>query len=55
MLRIQWTPVFFLGVGWLGGEVNQSPPSRAKIMNEWSHNSTFHTCLHVLATEKLTF
>jgi len=27
-------------------EVNHSPPSRAKVKNEWSHTSTPPICLH---------
>jgi hypothetical protein len=31
---------YFTGVKKLGHEVNHSPPSRAKVKNEWSYTST---------------
>jgi hypothetical protein len=39
---IEWVPCIM----WLEHEVNLSPPSNAKVKNEWSYISTFPTCLH---------
>jgi hypothetical protein len=39
---IQWVPC----IKWLGHEVNLSPPSNAKVKNEWSYTTTSPICLH---------
>jgi hypothetical protein len=45
----------FLGVQWSGNEVYHSPPSSAKVKNEWSSISFSHIRLHSLDRENLTF
>jgi hypothetical protein len=39
------TEILFLGVKWLGCEVNQSSPFSAYVKNEWSYTSTQSVCL----------
>ena len=36
-------------------EVSHSPPSRAKVKNEWTHTSTPPICLHGVEKENFTF
>jgi hypothetical protein len=40
---------------WLGREGNHSPPSSAKIWNDWSCASTYPICLHGVDRENFTF
>ena len=40
---------------WPGREVNHSPPSSAKIKNEWSCTSSSHICLCDMDRENFTF
>jgi len=38
-LSVQWVLWFLLEVKWPGPVVNHSPPSSAKVKNEWSYTS----------------
>jgi hypothetical protein len=37
---IHWVPVVLPGVKWLWCQIDQSPPSRTEVTNEWSYTST---------------
>ena len=41
----------FSGVKRPGREVYHSPPSAAEVKKEWSYNSTFPTCLHIVNSD----
>ena len=45
----------FPGTKWLRHEVNHSPPSSAKVKNEWSCTSTPPICLHGVDRANFTF
>ena len=47
---IQWVTRFFPGDKVLGHDVDLSPPSRAKVKNEWSYNSTLTMYLYSMDT-----
>jgi hypothetical protein len=38
-----------------GHEADHSPPSTAKVMNEWSCTSALPRCLHGVSADNLTF
>jgi hypothetical protein len=42
-----------VGTKWLGHELNYSPPSSAKVKNDWRYTSTPPICLHGMDREKL--
>jgi hypothetical protein len=46
---------FSMGVKQLGHENNHSPPSSAKVKNEWSNSSALPVCLHGMDRVNLTF
>jgi len=52
---IQGVPVFFLRGKMAGYEVDHSPPSSAKVKNEWSYTSTPLICHHGVDREIFTF
>ena len=43
------------GVRWLGCQVDCSPPSSAKLINEWSYTSIPPVCLHGVKKDNYTF
>ena len=50
---IQWVPRFFPGVKQC--DVGHSPPSSAKVKNEWSYTSAFCLCCHDVGRGNITF
>jgi len=44
-----------LVIKWLGPETDHSPPSSAKVKNEWSYTSASPMCLHVKHRNNLTW
>jgi len=45
----------FSGVELSGHDVVHPPPSRAKVTNEWSHNSALSVCLHSMDRDNFTY
>jgi hypothetical protein len=50
---IQWVPWFFSAVK--RHDAGHSPPSSAKVKNEWNYTSTFSLCCHDLGRDNYIF
>ena len=52
---LQWVKEFFLEIKQLVHDVDHSPASRDKVMNEWSCISTPAICLHAMSKDNFTY